>query len=136
VGSPGVVNADTSRKDPAAAEMYNKTLAALRDLAREVAQEEGAAFANVFDPMMEETTKGKAKYGKSYPVGGGDGVHPDANGHLVMAYAFLKGLGCDGDIGTITVDLAAGQAEARAQIPLPPGRLGGASSSPSPSTRN
>ena len=29
-----------------------------------------------------------------------------------MAYAFLKALGCDGDIGTITVDLAANKAEA------------------------
>jgi hypothetical protein len=29
-----------------------------------------------------------------------------------MAYSFLKALGCDGDIGTITVDLTAGKAEA------------------------
>jgi hypothetical protein len=29
-----------------------------------------------------------------------------------MAYAFLKGLGCKGDIGTITVDLSSGKAEA------------------------
>ena len=29
-----------------------------------------------------------------------------------MAYAFLKALGCDGNIGTITVDLAANKAEA------------------------
>jgi hypothetical protein len=35
---------------------------------------------------------------------GADGVHPGPNGHLVMAYAFLKALGCDGNIGTITVD--------------------------------
>ena len=49
--------------------------------------------------------KAKAKYGDSYPVAGGDGIHPGANGHLVMAYAFLKGLGVDGNIGTITVDL-------------------------------
>jgi len=112
VGSPGVVDADTFKKDPAQAEMYNKTLAALRDIAREVAQEDGAAFANVFDPMMEAMTKGKAKYGKAYHVGGGDGVHPDQNGHLVMAYAFLKALGCDGNLGTVTVDLAAGKAEA------------------------
>ena len=35
--------------------------------------------------------------------GGPDGVHPRLNGHLVMAYAFLKALGCDGNIGTITV---------------------------------
>jgi hypothetical protein len=30
----------------------------------------------------------------------------------VMAYAFLKALGCDGNIGTITVDLGAGKADA------------------------
>ena len=39
-----------------------------------------------------------------------DGVHPAANGHLIMAYAFLKGLGCDGNVGTITLDLAGNHA--------------------------
>ncbi len=113
VGSPGVVDADTfGGNNPAAAAMYNKTLAALRDIAREVAKEEGAVFADVYDPMMAAMTKAKAKYGRAYHAGGRDGVHPDRNGHLVMAYAFLKALGCDGNIATITVDLAAGKAEA------------------------
>jgi lysophospholipase L1-like esterase len=113
VGSPGVVDADTfGGNNPERAAMYNKTLAALRDIAKEVAAEDGVGFANVYDAMMEAMTKGKAKYGKAYHVGGGDGVHPDANGHLAMAYAFLKGLGCDGALGTIAVDLAAGKAEA------------------------
>ncbi len=112
LGSPGVVDSDTFRKDPAAAEMYNKTLAALRDIDRELAKEEGVAFADVYGAMFEVMTKAKAKYGKAYHVGGGDGVHPDRNGHLVMAYAFLKALGCDGDIGTITVDLGKNTATA------------------------
>lgn len=113
VGSPGVVDADAFRRDnPEAAAMYNKTLAAMRDIARDVAKEEGVVFADVYDPMMAAMTKAKAKYGKAYHVGGGDGVHPDRNGHLVMAYAFLKALGCDGNIGTITVDLAGNKAEA------------------------
>ena len=34
-------------------------------------------------------------------------MHPAANGHLIMAYSFLKGLGVDGNIGTITVDMKA-----------------------------
>jgi lysophospholipase L1-like esterase len=114
VGSPGCVDAETFRHDPAAAEMYNKTLSAERDIAREVAQSEGVVFANVFDPMIEVMTKAKAKYGKNYHLAGGDGVHPDRNGHLVMAYAFLKALGCSGDIGRITVDLKANSAEATA----------------------
>jgi hypothetical protein len=92
--------------------MYNPTLAKLRDIAKEVATKEGVVFANVYDPMMDVMTKAKAKYGNTYAVAGGDGVHPGPNGHLVMAYAFLKALGCDGHIGTLTVDLAAGKAQA------------------------
>ncbi len=112
VGSPGCVDADTFRRDPAAAEVYNKTLGQLRDICREVAAEEKVTFADVFAPMVDVMTKAKAKYGKQYHVGGGDGVHPARNGHLVMAYAFLKGLGCDGDLGTIRVDELGNKAEA------------------------
>jgi hypothetical protein len=112
VGSPGVVDSDTFRKDPAAAAMYNKTLAEERDIARMVAGKEGAAFADVYGAMMDAMTKAKAKYGPGYHVAGGDGVHPDRNGQLCMAYAFLKALGVDGNIGTITIDLAGNRAEA------------------------
>jgi hypothetical protein len=113
VGSPGCVDADTfGGHSPERAQMYNQTLAALRDIAKQVAEEEGVVFANVFDPMVEVMTKAKAKYGRDYHVGGGDGVHPDRNGHLVMAYAFLRALGCDGNLGTITVDVGQGKAEA------------------------
>jgi len=63
--------------------------------------------------MRDVMTKAKAKYGAQYALAGAeDGVHPDENGHLVMAYAFLKALGCDGNIGTITVDLAGNSAKA------------------------
>jgi lysophospholipase L1-like esterase len=112
VGSPGCVDADAFRDDPNAAIMYNTTLSEERDIAREVAQSEGVLFADVITPMIAAMTKGKAKYDKSYHLAGGDGVHPDQNGQLVMAYAFLKALGCDGDLGKISVDLAANKAEA------------------------
>jgi lysophospholipase L1-like esterase len=113
VGSPGCVDVQTFRNhNRELAEMYNKTLASLRDIAKEVAQSEGVAFADVYDPMLDVTNKAEAKYGKNYHVAGPDGVHPDNNGHLVMAYAFLKGLGCNGEIGTISVDLTAGKAMA------------------------
>src|SRR5204863_8857110 len=86
-----------------------KTLSALRDIARSVAEEEGVAFASVYDAMYDGMVKAKEKNGNTYAFAGGDGVHPGPNGQLAMAYAFLKGLGCDGEIGAITVDLAAGQ---------------------------
>ncbi len=115
VGSPGCVDADTfGGHNPEGAKMYNQTLAALRDIARDVAEEEGVVFANVLDPMMDVMAKAKAKYGRDYHLAGGDGVHPDRNGHLVMAYAFLKALGCDGHIGTITVNLKNKTADATA----------------------
>jgi hypothetical protein len=114
VGSPGCVDSDTFNKNPADGAMYNKTLAQMRDIARDVAKAEGVVFANVYDPMMDVMAKTKAKYGRSYHLAGVHGIHPDLNGHLVMAYAFLKALGCDGDIGTIRVDMASGRARATA----------------------
>lgn len=112
LGSPGAVDTTTYRGGPENAVMYNKTLGALTDIGREVAQKEGVTFADVHSLMMDVMAKSKAKYGKSYHFAGGDGVHPGANGHLVMAYAFLKALGVNGDIGTITVDLAGHKAQA------------------------
>jgi hypothetical protein len=112
VGSPGCVDADTFHKNPEQAAMYNKTLAALRDIAKETAEKNGCAFADVYDVMMDAMTKAKAKNGKTYVFAGGDGVHPGPNGHLAMAYAFLKSLGVDGNIATITVDLAGNTATA------------------------
>lgn len=114
VGSPGVVDSHTFRRnDPVKlAGVYNDNLAQLRDLARQVAETNGFPFANVHDTMMGAMTRAKAALGEAYHVGGGDGVHPAANGQLAMAHAFLKGLGFDGDLGTITVDLTGG-AEAR-----------------------
>jgi len=117
LGSPGCVDTYAFRrpadlKDPVTpmATIYNPTLDALRGIAQDMAQKDGLLFADVHTPMMDVMAKAKAAYGAHYIFAGGDGVHPGPNGHLVMAYAFLKALGCDGAIGTITVDLSAGQA--------------------------
>ncbi len=112
IGSPGCVDSSTFRGGGQAAEVYNVTLGKLGDIGREVAAEENVVFADVHGPMMDVMARAKAKYGPAYHVAGPDGVHPAANGQLVMAYAFLKALGCTGDIGTITLDLAGNKAEA------------------------
>lgn len=109
VGTPGAVDFDTYKKgDPA---KRNAVLGKLGGIAKEVAAENGVGFADVHTPMMETMKKAKERYGSSYHVAGVDGVHPESNGHIIMAYAFLKAMGCKGDIGTITYDMKAGQAD-------------------------
>jgi hypothetical protein len=113
LGSPGVVDTQTYWGGVDNAVKYNPVLANERDVARQVAAEENVVFANIHDAMMDVMVKAKAKYGAKYALAGEeDGVHPDENGHLVMAYVFLKALGCDGNIGTVTLDLAKNAATA------------------------
>ena len=114
IGSPGVVDRDTFHGGGNASVVYNETLAKLGDIDRQIAAEEGVVFADLHTPMMDVMIKAKAKYGMIYNVCGGDGVHPNYNGHTIMAYAFLKAMGCDGNIGAITLDLASARAEATA----------------------
>ena len=106
VGSPGCVDSTTFQRPTVSAADYNINLAALRDEARGVAQATGSPFADVHTAMIEAMWASKNAFGPDYPFAGADGVHPSHNGGLVMAYAFLKGLGFDGDLGTINVDLA------------------------------
>ena len=109
VGGPGPVDFDSWQKNnPDADKMYNENLGKLSEIAGRLALERGFVFAKMHPLMMEVMTKAKAANGEAYHVCGGDGVHPGPNGHLVMAYAFLKALGMDGNIGTITVDLKNG----------------------------
>ena len=114
VGSPGAVDSDSFDKNAPIwtnAEEYNRrTLRRLAQIAREVAAQEGVRYADVHGFFCQAMERAKAKFGPRYHVAGADGVHPAANGHLIIAYAFLKALGCDGNIGTFTVDLSARRA--------------------------
>lgn len=111
VVSPGVVDTGTFNRD-AGWEVYNRTLSDFANAAREVAAEQGVAFADIHTAMAEAMRKAKERFGEAYHVAGSDGVHPSENGHLVMAHAILKALGCSGDIGTITLDAGTGNASA------------------------
>jgi hypothetical protein len=105
VGAPGAVDNVTFRRSKKKAIEYNDNLAHLRDIAKALAEEKKMPFANVHDTMVSAMNKAQAELGEKYHVCGGDGVHPSPNGQLVMAYAFLKAFGLDGNIGTITIDL-------------------------------
>lgn len=105
IGSPGGVDPDFFNRPTVEGEVYNDNLAHLRDIAKKLAEENKQPFANVHDTMMSALVKSKAALGKGYGPFGGDGFHPSAAGQLLMAQAFLKALGLDGEIGTITIDL-------------------------------
>jgi hypothetical protein len=83
----------------------NLNLCTLRNIGIELAEQEKVRFADVFWPMMTAGAEARKKYSPDYAIAGKDGVHPGWAGHTVMAYAFLKALGLDGEIGTLTVDL-------------------------------
>jgi lysophospholipase L1-like esterase len=119
VGTPGAVDTYYYHRDAKEtadvlpqAGVYNNTLEELGKVGKEIAAKEGVAFADVHSAMIDAMTKAKAANGARFSVCGMDGVHPRPDGHIIMAYALLKGLGCDGNIGTITVDLKAGTASA------------------------
>lgn len=102
VGSPGVVDSQTFQRSPP--DVYNANLNQLRKIDRRLAGEYKCPFADVYGAMLSAMTNSKAVYGPEYHIAGPEGVHARENGQLVMAYAFLRALGMDGNIGTITVD--------------------------------
>jgi lysophospholipase L1-like esterase len=107
LGSPGCVGKVASWVKSASGtlEEHNLHLCALRNVGIEIAAQEQARFADVFWPMFTASYAAKQKYGESYALAGTDGVHPQWAGHLVMAYAYLRAMGLDGNLGTITLDL-------------------------------
>lgn len=84
----------------------NDSLGLLRNIDVEIAAQENAGFADVYEPMQSGAIAARQSYGEKYELNGDDGIHPNWAGHLVMAYAFLKALGLNGDIANFTLDLA------------------------------
>jgi hypothetical protein len=92
------------------ARTYNDNLAAFRDEDRDIATKAGVPFVDIFGATFDTMNKAKAAFGDAYNFGGDRGRFMHRNAQLVTAWAFLKALGADGNIGTITVDLAANTA--------------------------
>lgn len=119
LGSPGCVGKVPAwtHSSPFTRDELNINLCALRDTDIQIAGDLNARFADVFWTMYQAGYEGETRYGTtngSYMISGKDGVHPGWAGHLVMAYAYLRALGLDGDLGTLTVDLGAQTATATA----------------------
>jgi hypothetical protein len=100
------------QKDTAKGDAYNQTLQAIADVDKDVATKEGVVYADVFGATLAAMKSAKAKFGPDY-VFNNTGGHPEKYRYsLVIAYALLKALGCDGDLGTITADFATQKADA------------------------
>lgn len=116
VGSPGASGrlATWVKSRSGTLDEHNLNLCCLRDIAIEVAKNHDAAFADIFWPMYQAKIFGERKYStaaEKYEVAGKDGIHPGWAGQLIMAYAFLRAMGLDGDLGAITIDLRQNKAE-------------------------
>jgi lysophospholipase L1-like esterase len=111
IGSPKCVDSVLYHKDPAQAEARNKELSALADIDKDIAAKEGVIYADVFGATMDAMKKLKAQNGDSYVFDTDVPWLPINSQSLTIASAFLKALGCDGNIGTLTVDFATGKAE-------------------------
>lgn len=111
LGSPGCVGPKVPWSK-ASSEDMNLNLCELRNIDLALAAEEGVVFADVFWPMLTLGWKATNTISPDYAIAGKDAVHPGWAGHVVMAAAFLKALGLDGDLGTLTVDLGSNQAAA------------------------
>jgi lysophospholipase L1-like esterase len=117
VGSPGCAGKIASwvKSRSGNLEQHNINLCALRDIAMRVAEREEVRFADIFWPMYQAQVLAPETHHATevepYLVAGDDGIHPGWAGHVIMAWSMLRALGLDGDLGTMTIDLAAGTAE-------------------------
>lgn len=84
----------------------NQNLGLLRNIDVQIAGQENVGFADVYEPMLSAGIAARQKYGEKYELNGDDGIHPNWAGHTVMAYAFLKALGVNGEIANFALDLA------------------------------
>ncbi len=118
VGSPGCAGkiAEWVKSRSGTLQEHNVHLCALRDIAIGVAKREDARFADIFWPMLQAQVFAPGQHHatteKPYFVAGNDGIHPNWAGHVIMAWSFLRSMGLDGGIGTITADLDADTASA------------------------
>jgi lysophospholipase L1-like esterase len=113
-GSPGCVGTMPGwvKSASGTVEDLNLNLCELRNIGIDLAAREEVRFADIFWPMLTSGVAAQQRHGREYAVAGKDGVHPGWAGQVVMAYAFLKSLGLDGEIGTVTADFKAQKATA------------------------
>lgn len=87
----------------------NAVMQQIIGLQKQAAQQYGWEFLDFNQPMLDINKEQQAKDPK-FTICGNDRVHPDNDGHMVMAYLFLKGQGMIGkDIANVNIDASQGK---------------------------
>lgn len=89
---------------------YNDTLGRFAKQLCEFAKQRNVPCYNIHEPMLHVLNAGKA--GNADFVMMNDGVHPQSNGHMVMAYGLIKSLGCESQAAQVSVDAKTGKIDA------------------------
>jgi hypothetical protein len=105
LGSAPCADSTLYHHDPAKAAAYNTKLAAVAAADKAVATQEGIAYADVFGASTAMMANVKTKLGADYNFAGDDIRQQQDGVSIAIAYAFLKALNLNGDLGTITVHL-------------------------------
>lgn len=114
LGSPGIIDSVPAWVKTARGtkQELNLCLSKYRNIDVEVSKASGVAFADLYRPMLIANEVAQKQFGPDFRIAGKDGVHPGWAGHLIMAYGFLKGMGVDGNLGSVTYDETTGKATA------------------------
>lgn len=87
------------------AETYNLTLKKLAGFTAEISKAQNIREVELFELMSKVMMQCKQEYGEKYVFAGRDGVHPGANGQMVITHAFLEAMEMNGKIAEILVDM-------------------------------
>ena len=80
---------ETSKIEKEVFPTKNAALLKVNDFLKKSAKANSWGFVDFAHPMMEINQREQAT-DSLFTLGGGDRIHPDNNGHMVMAYLFLK----------------------------------------------
>ena len=87
----------------------NAVMQRISELQRQSAEENGWEFLDFNAPMLEICAKAQ-ETDPSFTISVGDRIHPDNDGHMVMAYLYLKAQGFSGSkVADIEVDARSGK---------------------------
>lgn len=111
IGSPVAADSQLYHNDPAKAALYNQALAVVAAADKQLAADKGVVYADVYEETLAAMTKLKAKFGDKVKFNQGDPWSMDGITKVAIAGALLKALGCDGDLGGVTLDLKSGDAQ-------------------------